>query len=76
MTNVCIVGLGSIAPIHISAINNCKTAKLYGICDIDMSKKQECEEKYGAKFFSDFDELMSKPIAIFEICLDKFGKRR
>ncbi|MBE7011224.1 MAG: Gfo/Idh/MocA family oxidoreductase [Ruminococcaceae bacterium] len=58
MTNICIVGLGSIAPVHISAVNNCKNAKLYGICDIDVSKKQTCEAEYGAKFYSDFDEML------------------
>lgn len=58
MTNICIVGLDSIAPIHISAVNNCKNAKLYGVCDIDLSKKQESEDKYGAKFYPDFDEML------------------
>ena len=69
MTNVCIVGFGSIAPVHISAVNNCKNAKLYGICDIDVSKKQTCETEYGAKFYSDFDEMLKdEKIDAVHIC--------
>ncbi len=69
MKNVCIVGFGAIAPIHISAVNNCKSANLYGICDIDLRKKQTCEAEYEAKFYSDFDEaLKDENIDAVHIC--------
>ena len=41
----------------------------------NFSKKSPIDIIFS-EFYSDFDELMSKPIAIFEICLDKFGKKR
>lgn len=69
MKKVCIVGFGVIAPVHIAAIDKCESALLYGICDIDAGKKFECENKYGVKFYTDFDNMITdKSIDAIHIC--------
>ena len=66
--NVCIIGCGAISSVHIEAVKKCENACLYGICDIDASKK-ECAESLGVKFFESFDDVLSdKAVDAVHIC--------
>ncbi len=67
-TNVCIIGCGTISSVHIEAVKKCKNARLYGICDIDETKKAVAE-KENVKFFESFDEALSdKAVDAVHIC--------
>ena len=67
-TNVCIIGCGAISSVHIEAVKSCKNACLYGICDIDKTKKTVAD-KLGVKFFENFDGALSdKAVDAVHIC--------
>ena len=66
--NVCIIGCGAIAPVHIEAVKKCENARLYGICDIDKTKKAAAD-KLGVRFFDSFDAVISdKDVDAVHIC--------
>ena len=68
MKNVCIVGCGAISGVHIESIKNCRNAVLYGICDVDESKKKKADD-LSVAFFKDFDDaLADKNIDSVHIC--------
>lgn len=68
MKNVCIIGCGAIAPVHIDAVKKCKDALLYGICDVDKAKK-EVADRLGLKFFDSFDDVIcDKAVDAVHIC--------
>ena len=67
-TNVCIIGCGAIAAVHIEAVKKCKSAHLYGICDINKSKKERADS-LGVRFFENFDDVLSdKNVDAVHIC--------
>lgn len=67
-TKVCIIGCGAISGVHIEAVKNCKNAELYGICDIDESKKEKAD-KLNVRFFADFDDVLcDKEVNAVHIC--------
>ena len=69
MKNVCIVGYGAIGPVHAKALENVKAAKLYAVCDIDSKRAQLCQKQYGAKIYSDFEDVLKcKDIDAVHIC--------
>lgn len=68
MRNVCIIGCGAISPVHIEAVNNCKSARLYGVCDIDKTKRDMANE-LGVRFFASFDDVLNdKNVDSVHIC--------
>lgn len=72
MKNVCVIGCGNISSVHIEAVKKCKNAVLYGICDIDKSKK-ETAEALGVKFFEAFDDvLLDEMVDAVHICTPHF----
>ncbi len=70
MKNICIIGLGAIAPTHIKAISKIPDyAKVYGVCDIIKEKADAFAQKYSAKAFYSLDEaLCDDAIDSFHIC--------
>lgn len=59
MKNVCIVGYGSIGPIHASGISNSKNGNLYAVCDINPAKIQLCQKQYKNIIgYDDFYEML------------------
>lgn len=62
MKQVCIVGYGSIGPVHASALTNVKNAKLYAVCDIDPEKRKRCAKEYPVVEYADFDEMLKDEI--------------
>lgn len=69
MKNVCIVGLGAIAPLHIGAIEKLyEYAKLYAVCDIIKEKADVFAGKYSVKAYYDIEEaLKDEAIDAFHI---------
>ena len=66
--NIAIVGCGRIAQRHAEHIN--KFANLIAVCDIDKNKAIEIAEKYGSKYFTNIDDLLSAnlDIEVVSIC--------
>ena len=58
MKNVCIVGYGSIGPVHANALKNADQARFYAVCDVDAEKRKVCRETYGVKEYDDFDKML------------------
>lgn len=57
--NICIVGYGAVGTLHAEILHNMNSVRVYGICDTDRSRAEQGAEKYGAKAFYDFDEMLS-----------------
>lgn len=57
--NICIIGFGSIGPVHAEAVHNIPGATLYGICDIDKQRADSGAKKYGAKAYYSLDEVIA-----------------
>ncbi len=69
MKNACIVGYGSIGPIHAAAIEAAESVKLYAVCDKDPGRAKRCVDAYGVKDYRDFDEMLLDPdIDAVHIC--------
>ena len=66
--NIAIVGCGRIAQRHAEHIN--KYANLIAVCDIDKNKANLIAEKYGTKYFTNIDDLLSAnlDIEVVSIC--------
>ncbi len=58
MKNACIVGYGSIGPIHALALSKTENADFYAVCDIDPDKIRLCQEQYDVVAFNDFDTML------------------
>ncbi len=70
MKNICIVGYGCIAPVHINALTTLSDeVKIYAICDTDKERADKGAEKVGAKAFYSIEEALSDDsIDVFHIC--------
>ena len=54
MKNICIVGYGSIGPVHARSLEGVENAKLYAICDIIPERANAC----GVIAYTDFDQML------------------
>ena len=69
MKNACVVGYGSIGPIHAESLKNAARATLYAVCDIDKDRAELCKKEYDAVVYTDFDEMLTdKSIDSVHIC--------
>lgn len=67
--NVCIVGYGSIGPVHAKSVCDIPGVKVYAVCDINQENAKKCEKEFGAKIFTDFDDMLKdKDIDAVHIC--------
>ena len=57
---VCIVGYGSIGPIHARALERIEGAVLTAVCDIDADRRAACAARYGVKEYADFDRMLEE----------------
>lgn len=57
MKKVCIIGCGAISGVHIDAIKSCKSAVLYGVCDIDESKRKIAILN-NVKFYNNYEDVL------------------
>ena len=56
--NACIVGFGSIGPIHAEALSTLENAELYAVCDVCKERADRAAETYSTKVYYDFDECI------------------
>lgn len=56
-----IVGCGRIAPKHAESIVALPEAELIGVCDIVPERAQAFADKYGAKPYTDYTEMLKNP---------------
>ncbi len=56
-----IVGSGMIADFHAKAINDIPDTKIIGFCDSGSGKAKALGEKYGAKSFTGYENLLDDP---------------
>lgn len=67
MLNACVVGFGQIGPVHANAIN--KIGNVYGICDCIKERADLGANRFGAKAFYSFDEVLNdKNVDVVHIC--------
>ncbi len=57
MKKAAVIGLGTIAPVHLDAIARNPEIELAGVCDIDEATRKNAPE--GVPFFTDYRELIS-----------------
>lgn len=69
MKNSCIIGYGSIGPVHAAVLSSLDNVNLYGVCDIDNAKLLKCKEEYDVVAYDSFDEVLAdKNIDSVHIC--------
>lgn len=70
MINIGVIGCGKIAQVrHIPEYLDNKDCKLVGLYDLNLDRAQELAEKYGAKAYSSYEELLNDPsIDAVSIC--------
>lgn len=59
--NFAIAGCGHIAAKHAQAIENIKIARLLAVCDTHASRTAPYRERYGAREYSDYRQLLQDP---------------
>ena len=60
MLKVGIVGCGKITGHHLKSIKEVHGIKINAICDFNLQKTKEYAKKYGLKYFSNFNEMLTK----------------
>lgn len=69
MKKVCIVGFGSIGPVHAKSLEGIKNVTISGICDIVKERADKGASQYGCKAFYSLEEcLKDKEIDCIHIC--------
>lgn len=58
MLKACVVGCGSVGPVHMGAVAGLKNAELYALCDIRPERADKAAEAYHAKAYYSFDEAL------------------
>ena len=61
--NIVLVGAAGkvAAPAHLNGLEMIANANIYGVCDVDLGQVSDLGKKYGAKPFTDFDEVLADP---------------
>jgi UDP-N-acetylglucosamine 3-dehydrogenase len=58
MINVAVIGVGSMGQNHARVYFNSKNANLVAVSDMSPEQGQKIADKYGAKFYSDYKEML------------------
>ncbi len=67
--SIAVVGAGFMGETHATSLCRIEEADVSIICDIDASKGKPLARSTGARFISDFSDLLSQEIDIIDICL-------
>lgn len=69
MKNVCIVGCGSIAPVHAASLLKIPEVRLFAVCDIVKARADKIAASSGAKAYYSFDDALNdESIDFYHIC--------
>lgn len=60
MLNVAVIGLGNMGKHHVRTYSEIDKVKLAAITDINEAKGKAVAEKYGCKFYKDYNEMFDK----------------
>lgn len=60
MLNVAIIGLGNMGKHHARTYSEIDKVKLVAVSDVDEAKGKPIAEKYGCKFYKDYNEMLKK----------------
>ena len=55
-------GAGDIADLHVSGINNCSSAELVGLFDIDQQKAKQKSDNYNCRLYDSAESMLSDSI--------------
>ncbi|MBU8906342.1 Gfo/Idh/MocA family protein [Desertibacillus haloalkaliphilus] len=70
MLNIAVIGLGDISKIHIPAIQANRDARLVGVCDVDVTLRNEVED---VRFYTDYLDMLDKEtLDCVHICLPHY----
>ena len=58
MVNICIVGFGSIGPVHAQALKNIDNVNIYAVCDINRDKADRGAKENSCKAYYDIDDAL------------------
>jgi len=73
MLKVAIVGAGTMGRIHSSCYVNIAEANVVAVCDLRVAVGEKIAGIHGAKYYDDFDELLSKEeVDMVDICLPTY----
>ena len=73
MQNIGIIGLGSVSPRHLDAVEHVATARLVAVADINEDVLARVQNKYGCKAYSDYRELLQdEEVDLVIVCLPHF----
>jgi len=56
-----LLGTGLVAPFHAKSIQNAQGCHLAAICDVDRQRAEKFAVEYGAKIYTDLDEMLADP---------------
>src|SRR5688572_29833827 len=56
--NVGFIGVGGVAQPHLQNVSNLRGVKISAVCDIVAERALQVGEKYGAKHYSDYREML------------------
>lgn len=69
MLRSCIVGYGSIGPVHAKAIQHMDSARLYAVCDNDDKRAMACRDENDCEIYTDFEQMLKdQNIDVIHIC--------
>lgn len=67
--NGAIVGCGAISTMHGEPMSDSEIINLHAVCDIDEEQAKKAAEKYGCKYYTDYDEMLrDESIEVIHIC--------
>lgn len=73
MLKVAIVGCGGIFTMHATSVNHLKNAKLVAVCDIKKDRADAMAEKFGAKAYYDYKELINnEELDVVHVCVPHY----
>ncbi len=74
MVKVALIGCGTMGRTHLAGYEKLKNVKVTAICDLDMEKAAEQQEKHPeAELYTDFDEMMEKAeFEVLDVCLPTY----
>ncbi len=73
MIKVALLGAGVMGGVHGNGYKNVSDAKLVAVCDLREEKGRAIASQHNAKFYKDFDEMMSiEEIDAVDICLPTY----
>jgi predicted dehydrogenase len=71
---VAVVGVGGIGAEHLKHLYESEKADLVAVCDIIQANADKAAENYGAKAYTNFDEMLEKePLDAIFLCIPPFA---